>query len=189
MHTHGPHVEGLTIGPSGIHLPVTAFSRAVDRLIEWFGEAASLLWSILVLVIVVQVVLRYGFGMGSIMLEETQWHLYAVGFLLGLSFTEIKERNVRIDVLAEGFPRRVRLWIELVGIAAFLLSFALLVIWFAFPFVATSYQLNEVSAAPGGLPFRWALKSFLITGFGLLALAGLSRLTRVWVALFGAARA
>ena len=119
------------------------------------------------------------------MLEETQWHLYAVGFLLGLSFTEVRERNVRIDVLAENFSHKARLWIELFGITVFLLSFTLLVIWFAVPFVVTSWQLNEVSAAPGGLPYRWVLKSFLVTAFALLALAGMSRLTRVWVALFG----
>ena len=172
-------------GPSGIVLPVTAFSRNADRLIGLFGEIASLLWTVLMLVIVFQVVLRYVFGLGSIMLEETQWHLYAVGFMLGLSFTEVRERNVRIDVLAENFSQKTRLWVELVGITVFLLSFTLLAIWFAVPFVVTSWELHEVSAAPGGLPYRWVLKSFLITGFALLALAGVSRLTRVWVALSG----
>lgn len=182
--SHLHDAEELIAGHSGIGLPSTAFSRAVDRVIAWVGEGASMLWTILVLVIVFQVFLRYALGIGSIMLEETQWHLYAVGFLLGLSFTEIRERNVRIDVLAEGLQRRTRLWIELFGIAFFLLSFSLLVIWFAVPYVITSWELNEVSAAPGGLPYRWLLKSFLITAFALLALAGMSRLTRVWTALF-----
>ena len=185
MPSHAHSTTAPTAGPSGIVLPVTAFSRHADRLIGWFGEIASLLWTVLVLVIVFQVVLRYVFGIGSIMLEETQWHLYAVGFMLGLSFTEVRERNVRIDVLAESFSQKTRLWIELFGITVFLLSFSLLVIWFAVPFVVTSWQLNEVSAAPGGLPYRWVLKSFLVTAFALLALAGLSRLTRVWMALFG----
>lgn len=185
MPSHAHSTTAPTAGPSGIVLPVTAFSRHADRLIGWFGEIASLLWTVLVLVIVFQVVLRYVFGIGSIMLEETQWHLYAVGFMLGLSFTEVRERNVRIDVLAESFSQKTRLWIELFGITVFLLSFSLLVIWFSVPFVVTSWQLNEVSAAPGGLPYRWVLKSFLVTAFALLALAGLSRLTRVWMALFG----
>jgi TRAP-type mannitol/chloroaromatic compound transport system permease small subunit len=185
MPTNVHNSDASTAGPSGIALPVTAFSRHADRLIGWFGEAASLLWTVLMLVIVFQVVLRYAFGLGSIMLEETQWHLYAVGFLLGLSFTEVRERNVRIDVLAENFSHKARLWIELFGITVFLLSFTLLVIWFAVPFVVASWQLNEVSAAPGGLPYRWVLKSFLVTAFALLALAGMSRLTRVWMALFG----
>ena len=125
--------DGPVAGPSGIALPVTAFSRTVDRLIGIVGEFASLLWTVLMLVIVVQVVLRYVFGLGSIMLEEVQWHLYAVGFLLGLSFTEVHERNVRIDVLAERWSQRTRLWIELFGICCFLLGFSLVVVWFAVP--------------------------------------------------------
>jgi TRAP-type mannitol/chloroaromatic compound transport system permease small subunit len=95
----------------------------------------------------------------------------------------VHERNVRIDVLAEGWSQRTRLWIELLGIVFFLLSFSLLVVWFSVPFVAASWEMGEVSAAPGGLPWRWALKSFLVTAFLLLALAGLGRLTRVWAAL------
>ncbi len=172
-------------GASGIALPTTALSRAIDRGIGWVGELASVLWTLLVLVILVQVVARYAFGQGSIMMEELQWHIYAIGFMLGLSFTEIRERNVRIDVFAERFQPRTRLWIELLGTVLLFLPFTLIVIWYAIPFVATSWSLNEVSAAPGGLPHRWFIKSFIITAFVLLALAGIGRLSRVWAALFG----
>lgn len=173
-------------GPSGIALPVTAFSRVADRIITGFGEVASALWTVLVLVIVAQVVARYAFGLGSIAMEELQWHLYAIGFMLGISFTEIRERNVRIDVLAERWSQRTRLWVELFGITCLLLTFSGMIILYAVPFFLSSYELHEVSAAPGGLPYRWFLKSFIVTAFVLLALAGLSRLTRVWVALFSA---
>jgi TRAP-type mannitol/chloroaromatic compound transport system permease small subunit len=173
----------LEAGPSGLALPTTAFSRVADRIVSWFGELASALWLVLVLVIVVQVIARYAFGKGSIMMEELQWHLYAIGFMLGISFTEVKERNVRIDVLAERFAPRTRQWIELFGLGS-LLVFCGVVIWYAVPFFWSSYQLNEVSAAPGGLPYRWVIKSFLVTAFVLLALAALGRLTRVWAALF-----
>jgi TRAP-type mannitol/chloroaromatic compound transport system permease small subunit len=176
---------GPTAGPSGIALPTTAFSRGADRLIGWFGEIASALWTVLVLVIVAQVVARYVFGLGSIAMEELQWHLYAIGFMLGLSFTEMRERNVRIDVLAERWQPRTRLWVELLGITCLLLTFCTAILIYAVPFFLTSLQLNEVSASPGGLPYRWFLKSFIVTAFALLALAGVSRLTRVWVALFG----
>jgi TRAP-type mannitol/chloroaromatic compound transport system permease small subunit len=90
---------------------------------------------------------------------------------------------VRIDVLAEHWPVRVRLWIEFLGIVCLLMTFALFLLWFAVPFVITSWQLNEASPAPGGLPYRYVLKAFIVTAFALLALAGLSRLTRVWAAL------
>lgn len=183
-----PPTDGPHSGPSDFSLPETAVSRACDRVIVFFGEASSWLWTILMLLIVYQVVLRYVFSIGSIKLEEVQWHLYAVGFLLGLAFTEVRQRHVRIDVLAEHFSRRTRLWIELGGIVFLLLPIALFMIWYAIPFVARAWELNEISAAPDGLPYRWALKSFIVTAFMLLALAGVSRLTRVWAALRAARR-
>ena len=186
MNTPAHSADTPQAGPSGIALPTTAFSRGADRVITWFGEIGSALWTVLVLVIVAQVVARYVFGLGSIAMEELQWHLYAIGFMLGLSFTEIRERNVRIDVLAENRRPRTRLWIEFFGITCLLLTFCSVIILFSVPFFLTSLQLNEVSAAPGGLPYRWFLKSFIVTAFVLLALAGVSRLTRVCAALFGA---
>ncbi|MDP2263525.1 MAG: TRAP transporter small permease subunit [Hydrogenophaga sp.] len=184
MNNRTHNAAPLEAGPSGIALPTTPFSRIADRIVTWFGEFASALWLVLVVVIVIQVIARYVFGKGSIMMEELQWHLYAIGFMLGISFTEVKERNVRIDVVAERFSQRTRQWIELFGLAG-LLTFSSVIIWYAAPFFWSSYQLNEVSAAPGGLPYRWVIKSFLVTAFVLLALAAISRLTRVWVALFG----
>ena len=175
--------EQIKAGPSGLALPTTPVSRVIDRLLAITGEIASALWVVLVAVIVVQVVARYAFGQGSVMMEELQWHLYAIGFMLGLGFTDMRERNVRIDVLAERFSPRTRLRIELVGLLLLFLSFCVVIIWYSVPYVATSFQLHETSAAPGGLPYRWFLKSFLVTGFVLLALAGLGRLTRVWAAL------
>jgi TRAP-type mannitol/chloroaromatic compound transport system permease small subunit len=49
--------------------------------------------------------------------------------------------------------------------------------------------MNEVSASPGGLPLRWLIKAMLPIGFALLAIAAISRLTRVWSFLFGMPRA
>ena len=58
-----------------------------------------------------------------------------------------------------------------------------MLVGFAVPYVKTYYPPHEVSAAPDGLPYRWVLKSFVVTAFSLLFLAGLSRLSRVIAAL------
>jgi len=168
---------------SGLPLPQTPLSRVLDRLNGFTGEAASVVWPVLTLVIVIQVIARYAFGRGSVALEEVQWHLYAIGFMTGLAFTEVQGRNVRIDVVAERFPRLARLWIELIGLLALHLPLCVVVVWFAVPYAWSSFQLAEVSASPGGLPFRWFLKAFIVAAFLLLGVAGLSRLSRVLAAM------
>lgn len=166
-------------------LPRTAPSDLLEAIVLNVNYVAAFLWVLLVLVIVFAVTLRYVFGRGSIMLEEIQWHIYGVGFVLALSYALVVDRHVRIDVLAERLPLRGRAWIEFVGLVVFLIPFCVAVILEAIPFVLRSWQLNEVSAAPDGLPYRWIPKSFIIWGFSLLLLAAIARLLRVTALLFG----
>lgn len=173
------------LGGASFTLPRNRFSNAVDRVVALAGNAASWLWPLLVAVVVLQVVLRYGFGRGSAMLEELQWHIYAVGFMIGLSYCANVDRHVRVDVIAERWPVRRRAWIELVGLATFMLPFVLVILVEGIPYAKSAWDFNEVSASPGGLPYRWVPKSFISIAAALLALSAISRLTRCLTLLFG----
>jgi TRAP-type mannitol/chloroaromatic compound transport system permease small subunit len=167
-----------------VELPETALSRLIDPLIDRIGRWASWLWVLLLAIIVINVVLRYAFGEGRVEFEEIQWHLYATGFLLALGYGVQTDSHIRVDVLHERFPPTLQAWFELYGILLFLLPFIALMLTFSVPFVAASFALSEISNAPGGLPFRWAIKAMLPIGFFLLLLATLARLSRVWRFLF-----
>lgn len=172
-------------GPAAAGLPHTAFSTAVDRIVRAVGEAASWLWLALVLVIVFQVGMRYIFGRGSILLEELQWHIYGVAYLLALGFCLQVDRHVRIDVLAERWSLRTRTIVEVIGILIFMLPFCTAVIVESVKLAHTAWLLNETSAAPGGLSHRWAIKAAIPAGFVILTLATLARLSRCTALLFG----
>jgi len=165
-------------------LPETSFSRTIDSGINRIGRIVSWVWLALLIVIVANVTLRYVFGEGRVEFEEIQWHLYSLGFLVGLSFAYSSDNHIRVDVLHERLSPRRKAWIELYGILLLLLPFLTLVIVFSLPFVADSFRFGEISQAPGGLPYRWAIKAVLPIGFFLLLLATLSRLSRVWTFLF-----
>ena len=167
-------------------LPETAISRRLDSWIRRIGDAASWIWIGLIGVVVSNVVLRYAFGEGRIEFEELQWHLYATGFLAALSYAVESDDHVRVDFLHARFSARLQAWVELYGITLLLFPFTVLVLVHAAPFIVHSFTLGEVSAAPGGLPLRWLMKSTLFAGFALLGLAALSRLLRVAAFLFGA---
>lgn len=166
-------------------LPHTAISWVLDLVVRKIGDWASWLWAILVVIIVGNVVLRYAFGEGRVELEELQWHLYAFGFLIGLSYCMVSDGHVRVDVFHMKFRPRTKAWVELFGILLFLFPFIALVLIYGVPFVIQAYELMEGSDAPGGLPYRWVVKSALVIGFGLLAVSGFSRLTRATSLLFG----
>ncbi|MBV1876344.1 MAG: TRAP transporter small permease subunit [Pseudomonadales bacterium] len=149
------------------------------------GDSISWLWFILMLVIVTNVVMRYLFGMGRIEFEEVQWHIYATGFLVGLSYAYVSDSHIRVDIVRLQLPFILQVWIEFYGTLLLLLPFIILVLVAAIPFVYYAFETSEVSASPGGLKYRWLIKSMLIVGFGLLFVAMLARLSRLGSFLFG----
>ena len=168
-----------------LDLPHTRFSRWVDLRLTQIGEITSWLWLLLLAVIVLNVVMRYAFGEGRIEFEELQWHIYATGFLIGLSFANVQDAHVRVDVVRARLPATVQAWIEWYGILLLLLPFVVLVLIYSLPFIEYSFVTSEVSEAPGGLPYRWLIKAVLPIGFLLLLLSALARLSRVAKFLFG----
>ncbi len=164
--------------------PQTRVSRVIDPWLARFGTWLSWIWLVLLLVIVTNVVLRYLFSEGRIEFEELQWHLYSFGFLVGLSYAYQADAHIRVDVLHERFPPRLKAWVELYGTLLLTLPFVALVLIYGVPFVASSFALGEVSSSPGGLPYRWLIKAMLPLGFVLLLLAVIARLSRVWAFLF-----
>ena len=167
-----------------MELPETPLSRLVDPVLDRIGNAVSYIWVVLLAVIVCNVVLRYALAEGRIEFEEIQWHLYSVGFMLGLGYALQHDAHVRVDVLHERFRPTTQAWIDLYGIVLFLFPFIALMLIYGVPFVVDSFVTGEISSSPGGLPYRWAIKSVLVLGFALLGIAALSRLTRLWKFLF-----
>lgn len=178
-------IEAASVRGHALDFPDTAISRVIDRFVRGFAAIFNWIWVLLILLIVVNVTLRYVIGTNFVALEEMQWHLYAIGFLLGLGYAVDLDGHVRVDVLAERFTPRTRAWIELFGLLLFVAPLVYIVIANAIPFAQRAYLLNEVSAAPGGLPYRWAIKSVIILAFAYLGLAAFSRLMRVTAFLFG----
>jgi TRAP-type mannitol/chloroaromatic compound transport system permease small subunit len=178
-------VETAAARGHALDFPHTRLSDGIDRFIVGLAAIFNWIWVVLIALIVVNVAMRYLFGTNIIAMEEAQWHLYAVGFMLGIGFTLQQDGHVRVDVIAERFQRRRRAWIELLGLCLIVLPLCVIIIWQSWPFVLRAYELNEVSAAPGGLANRWAIKSVIILAFAYLGLAAFSRLLRVTSFLFG----
>ena len=165
-------------------------NRIADRLdgfIMITGRWLSWANGLLVVIIVLQVVLRYGFGRGLVMLEELQWHLYALAFMFGLSYALITDAHVRVDLIHDRLPSTAKHWVEVGGTLFLLLPFVVAVLYHSYEFFIDSWSHNERSAAPLGLPWRWAIKAVIPLSFGLLGLAALSRMIRSLTAIFTSA--
>ncbi|SEI55645.1 TRAP-type mannitol/chloroaromatic compound transport system, small permease component [Allopseudospirillum japonicum] len=154
------------------------FADALDAGIQAIGRVFAWSYVLLVAVIILQVVLRYGFNQGLVMLEELQWHLYALGVMFGVSYAQTTNSHIRVDLFHMRMSRRRQAWVEVLGILFLLLPFVYVVLSNSFGFVYDAWRINESSAAPTGLPWRWLIKSVIPLSFALLGLAACARLLR-----------
>jgi len=153
-----------------------SITERLDEFIRKIGQIISWLYVVLIGVIIVQIVLRYFFKSGMIIMEELQWHLYAACIMIAMSYTLIHRGHIRLDLLSRRFSPRTKEYVEIFGIVFLLLPFLIVVFYHSLSFVADSWHVNERSVAPMGLPCRYIIKSLIPIGSFLLGLASLSRL-------------
>src|SRR6185312_3439259 len=134
-----------------------------------------LAWAILIAVIVstVNAIIRKVFDTSSNAWLELQWVLFGAVFLIVASWTLLDNEHIRIDIVNNALPPRVRNIIDVVGHAFFLLPLTIIMIITSYPFVMKSVLLNEQSMNAGGLP-QWPAKMLILIGFTLLFFQALS---------------
>lgn len=163
-------------------------NRAADLLetiSEYSGRAVAWLCLVLVMLVVYDVSMRYLFRAGSVALQELEWHVFALVFLLGAGYTLKHDAHVRLEIFYQRYAVRTRAWVDLVGSALFLIPLCLLVIKSSWPFVHNAYIFGEGSPDPGGLPYRFIIKAAIPLGFTLLLFQATAAVFRCLNLLFG----
>ncbi|MGI9416753.1 MAG: TRAP transporter small permease subunit [Geminicoccaceae bacterium] len=161
--------------------------NVLDRIIGGIGILAAWLCIPLMLIIVFDVITRRFLVLGSTKLQELEWHLHAVLFLLCIGWAYLKNAHVRIELVHEHLQRRTQLWIELLGCALFLIPYTIVVLHHGLDWWQRSWAIGEMSDSATGLPYRWAIKIFLPAGFILMLLGAVTVLLRKIIQLFGPA--
>lgn len=163
--------------------------QGVINAIEWLnhkvGMAAAWLTSVLVVLICYDVFNRYLLNQSFVAVQELEWHLFAVIFLMGAAYTLKQDAHVRVDVFYAKASPRTQALIDLIGCLVLLIPFCALIIWTSKDFVLNSYAIAETSPDPGGLPARYLLKATLPVAFCFLLLQGIAMTLKSLLRLLG----
>ena len=160
------------------------FSRLIDRLSEFIGRWVAWLVLAAVLVSAANAISRKTLNLSSNAFLEVQWYLFAAVFLLASGYTMLRQEHVKIDVLSGRFSKRTQIWIDIIGLALFVLPFVVYIIKLAMPLVINAYVTGEMSQNAGGL-IRWPVYALLPIGLALLGLQALSELIKRFAFLQG----
>ena len=142
----------------------------IDRLIRFIGNFSAVILVLLILLVVYDALMRYLFHSGSIALQELEWHLFDVIILFGIAYTLQRSAHVRVDIFYEHFSIKTQAVVNMISAIFFIAPLSFLIIYVGFEFVSLSFVQQEASSNPGGLPYRFIVKSFMPIAFVLLLL-------------------
>lgn len=134
----------------------------LESLNEHIGKAISWLTLAMVLLTFTVVVLRYGFDIGWIWMQESIAYLYAWIFMFGAGYTLKHEGHVRVDIFYRQLTLERQAWVNLLGSLFLLFPMFIFIAWVSFDYVAAAWRISEGSREAGGLAFVYILKTSLL---------------------------
>lgn len=142
--------------------------RGFDKFADAIGYTTAVVMVLMILNVTYDVVMRYFFNTGSIAMQEMEWHLFSIIILLGISYTLKEDGHVRVDLIYDRLSSKKKAKVNMVGVVLFIIPMALLIGVDSIPYVMESFTSNEQSGDPGGLQYRWLVKSLIPLCFFLL---------------------
>ena len=161
----------------------SSVSYYLDRVTKYAGLLSAVLVVVLALLVTYDAMMRYLFSAGSIALQEVEWHLYDVIFLLGISYTLKHDKHVRVDIFYERYSKNTRALIQIFSMLFLVVPFSLLIMNDAWDMMMQSYFQQEISSDPGGLTHRYLIKGMIVVAFGLLIIQAVSEVLKAFHSL------
>jgi TRAP-type mannitol/chloroaromatic compound transport system permease small subunit len=146
---------------------------AVTRMAGWIS---GLSMAVMIALIFANMTGRYVFGAGATWLQELEWYLLSLSVMSGIAYAMRYDDHVRVDIFSHRFSRTGKNWLDLVTMLVVALPVAILIIYYAWPFVEKSFLRGERSANRGGMPWLFLPKSMILVGFALIGAEALRQI-------------
>ncbi len=167
---------------------VSSISAVIDIMNKKIGEWVSYFTFLMAAITFVVVILRYGFNLGWIAMQESVVYLHAAVFLLGSAYTLQHDGHVRVDVFYRRFSEKRRALVNLIGTLFLLVPVMVFITVVSWHYVLESWQTLEGSMESGGLPFLYVLKSFILLFSVTMLLQGISEVIKQSMILAGVSK-
>lgn len=142
--------------------------KVFDKFADIIGVITAFAMVLMILNVFYDVVARYFFRTGSIGMQEMEWHLFSVIILLGISYTLKEDGHVRVDIIYDRWSDKTKAVVNMMGAVVFILPISILVGLSSIDNAVEAYISMEQSGDPGGLHYRWIVKSLIPLSFLLL---------------------
>ena len=151
-------------------------SALIDGLNHRIGRALAWLALAMVLVQFTVVVMRYVFGVGSIMTQEAIIYMHGVLFMMAAADTLLQDEHVRVDIFYARASAARKALVNLLGCVFLVLPFCVLLFYVSLDYVSISWSVREGSRETSGIQGVYLLKSVILVfavQMGLQAVSGM----------------
>lgn len=135
--------------------------HAIDRFTHLCGRGLAWLLYVMMLITCTVVVLRYGFSIGSIALQESVIYLHGLVFMLGAAYALQHDAHVRVDIFYRNFSPRRKALVNLFGTLVFLLPICGFIIYVSWNYVGSAWSIRETSVETQGIAAVYLLKTLI----------------------------
>ena len=152
------------------------FLSVIDRISDWSGKIFSFLWIAVIIIIVVEVIRRYGFNSPTTYGHEITTFLCAAVYIMGGAYTLYMRGHVSVDIFYGRFSTRGKALVDVITFPAFLIFIGIL-IWSGLDRALGATMMGETSGSPWNPP---VYPVFLTIPLGalLVLLQGLAKFIR-----------
>lgn len=150
----------------------------IDCFTEKLGKLISWLTLLMVLLTFIIVVLRYGFNLGWVAMQESVLYFHGMVFMLGAGYTLKHDGHVRVDIFYQKFSPINQARLNFFGSLFLLLPVCIFIFFISLDYVINSWEIFEKSSEAGGLPFLYINKSLILALAVTLTLQGIAELLR-----------
>ena len=158
--------------------------QRLDKAIKYLGYAGAAMGAgsviVMMLMISLNVTLRYFFNNPLLLVEEFSAYLFIVITYMGLAYTCYVGAHINVDVIYRRFRPRVRYGLDVVTSTAVLVLIGIY-LWYAWSLFMESIREGWVAISFIETPM-WIPQTFLWLGLGFLVLAIVMRIVKSFIA-------
>ena len=157
--------------------------RACDQVSAWTGKISSWLVWPLMITITYEVICRYALNAPTVWAYDMAYMIGGSMMALGMGYVLQERGHVRVDVLYDMLPMRVRQLLDLIFTALFFFPITAAFVYLSWQYALLAWVRGERSGygiwEPTLIPFR----SIVCLAWTILLLAGIAWFVRTLVAL------
>jgi len=155
-------------------------SRFIDNLSDWIGKSGRWLVVILIIVMTIEVTMRYGFNHPTMWAYESSLQLGCAFYAFAYVYAQRHNAHVRVDVFYTHMSPRGKAWVDAIcGLVMFLPVLALIVgaswVW-----MLKSWSIHEKMVETYWYPPYYPLRTVVAFGWTMLLVQGLAQIIRNW---------